>query len=81
MIIEIEGNSSNGINGKSFYYIEIDHITMVEKRIVSTGIVNKYVYSLHVGSNIINNIDEKAERILSLMRAIERDKQINSILE
>jgi hypothetical protein len=85
MIIEIEGNSSAyGRNEyRSIYYIEMYKITMVEKRIlgVVSGI-NRYAYSIHVGSNTINGIDEKdAERILTLMRSIERDNQINSILD
>jgi hypothetical protein len=85
MIIEIEGNSLgyNIEDFKSIYYIEMDKITMVEKRIlgVVSG-VDRYSYSIHIGSKTINGIDDKdAERILNLMRSIERDKQINSILE
>ena len=83
MIIEIEGNSSNHDRQKSIYYIEIDNINMVEKRVLDTiAGVNRYSYSLHVGSKTISGIDPKdAERVLSLKRAIERSKQIDSILE
>ena len=83
MIIEIEGNSSNYDRQKSIYYIEIDNITMVEKRVLDTiAGVNRHSYSLHVGSKTINGIDPKdAERVLSLKRAIERSKQIDSILD
>ena len=85
MIIEIEGNSSafDRHQYKSIYYIEIDNIIMVEKRVLDTiAGVNRYEYSLHVGSKTISGIDPKdAERVLSLKRAIERSKQIDSILE
>ena len=83
MIIEIEGNSSGYDRQKSIYYIEIDKITMVEKRILDAiAGRSRYAYSIHVGSKTINGIDEKdAERVLSLKRAIERSKQIDSILE
>ena len=55
---------------------------MVEKRkLDSISGINRYAYSVHVGSKTIGGVDEKdAERVLMLKRAIERDKQIDSIL-
>ena len=80
MIVEIEGRSMDISNytSRSIYYIDIDNISMVEKRMIDNI---KYIYSIHVGNKTIIGIsNEDGEKVLSLQKGISRDKQIDSIL-
>jgi len=82
MLIEIIGDSSTRMFSSSIYEIDINEIICIEVELIDGNESSIYYYNIHLKSGLkIKNVKQcYYDNIISLRKAVYRDKKIDSII-
>ena len=71
--VEVNASNVNGISG--IYYIDVRYITMIRMKATDN-------YAIYVDKDWIYRISEEdMKKVISMRKALDRDKKINDILD